>query len=134
MRVRRHAQASHSMDLVQTLIDQSVSDPVVPVDDLAGLMPSASRCPVCVVTSSPRTIKKSSAARCPIHRVPQPICACRRDEVEPGGTGSERQLFGSEFSTARAHRVDMGITAVPGRPRPTARTGGKPKFDTVLPS
>jgi hypothetical protein len=37
MRVRGHAQAPYSMDLVQALINQSVPDLVVPVDDLAGI-------------------------------------------------------------------------------------------------
>ncbi|ATL88729.1 hypothetical protein SMALA_8520 [Streptomyces malaysiensis subsp. malaysiensis] len=37
MRVRGHAQAPYSMGLVQALIDQPVPDPVVPVDDLAGV-------------------------------------------------------------------------------------------------
>lgn len=105
------------MDPSQALIDQPVPDSVVPVDDLARAGAKGKPVPGLrghFLTKNDQEVIGSQMPPCTGFRSGSVLC--RRDEIEPGCAGSQRQVFGSEFAAARADGVDMAIPTVPGRP------------------
>lgn len=132
MRVCGHAQAPCSADLVQALVHQPVPDLVVPVDDLAGI--EAKREPVPGLRGHLLAEKDQEVigGQMPPHpRGRDRVVLRGRDEVEPGRSRPDDQLFG-ESSPSEWSEWTWQSPRYQAAPRPTARADGKLKLDKVL--